>query len=190
MKKYPIIIGLIGALVLIGLTAFIASRSTLDSTQPNSSPSSTENQSAATDVTNISTTTEYKNGPKDDIIESSMIIKISINNKIYKAILEDNATAQAFIATLPQEFTMQELNSNEKYVYLDHALPANPSKPNQIEAGDVMLYGDNCLVIFYKSFATSYSYTKIGHIDKLPILDSDDVTVRIENSATDQGSES
>jgi len=34
-----------------------------------------------------------------------------------------------------------------------------------IKKGDIMLFGNNCLVIFYKSFKTSYSYTKIGHIE-------------------------
>jgi hypothetical protein len=33
-----------------------------------------------------------------------------------------------------------------------------------------MLFGDNCLVIFYVSFDTGYSYLKIGHIDNLPEL--------------------
>lgn len=28
-----------------------------------------------------------------------------------------------------------------------------------------MLYGSSCLVLFYDSFSTSYSYTPIGHID-------------------------
>ena len=41
-----------------------------------------------------------------------------------------------------------------------------------------MLYGDNCLVILYKSFNTNYSYTKIGHIDNLPDLGSNDITVK------------
>jgi len=43
-----------------------------------------------------------------------------------------------------------------------------------------MLFGDNCLVIFYKSFDTSYSYLKIGHINNLPDLGSGNTTVRLE----------
>lgn len=60
---------------------------------------------------------------------------------------------------------MRELNGNEKYYYLNSSLPTNAQKVGYINAGDVMLYGNSCLVIFYESFATSYSYTKIGHIN-------------------------
>ena len=94
--------------------------------------------------------------------------------------LEDNETALEFSKLLPLTVNMKELNGNEKYVYLDDSLPTNPYNPKHIEAGDVMLFGDNCLVIFYKSFDTSYSYTKIGHIDNLPNLGNKDVTVTIE----------
>ena len=43
-----------------------------------------------------------------------------------------------------------------------------------------MLYGNNCLVIFYKSFDTLYSYTKIGHIDYLENLENGSITVKLE----------
>ncbi|MBR4262727.1 MAG: hypothetical protein IKQ35_05125 [Bacilli bacterium] len=107
-------------------------------------------------------------------------VKTIINKKEYKIVLEDNETAKSFVNLLPKEFTMSELNGNEKYIYLDNTLPTNASNPKRINAGDVMLYGNNCLVIFYKSFDTSYSYTKIGHIDNLPNLGNGNITVRFE----------
>ena len=81
---------------------------------------------------------------------------------------------------LPKEFDMNELNRNEKYIYLDKTLPTNQYNPKNIEVGDIMLYGDNCLVVFYKSFDTSYSYTKIGHIENLSDLGNNNVTIKFE----------
>ena len=67
---------------------------------------------------------------------------------------------------------------NKVFVNLDEALPTNSYEPGRVEAGDVMLYGDDCLVIFYKSFDTEYSYTKIGYIDGQPELGAGDVVVK------------
>ena len=107
-------------------------------------------------------------------------IKVIINEKNYTIKLENNKTVEEFIELLPQEYTMNELNGNEKYVYMDSFLATQPYNPKHIEKGDVMLFGDNCLVIFYESFDTSYSYTKIGHIDNLPDLGSGSITVKFE----------
>ena len=107
-------------------------------------------------------------------------IKVVINEKEYILNLDNNKTSMEFINLLPKEFNMNELNGNEKYVYMNDSLSTNSYNPKHIEKGDVMLYGDNCLVIFYKSFDTSYSYTKIGHIDNLEDLGSKDITVRFE----------
>ena len=35
----------------------------------------------------------------------------------------------------------------------------------QISAGDLMLYGNNCLVLFYESFSCGYSCTRLGCVD-------------------------
>lgn len=107
-------------------------------------------------------------------------MKAIINNKEYVINLESNETVNSLIKLLPMEITMSELNGNEKYIYLDNTLPTNSYNPNRINAGDVMLYGNNCLVIFYKSFDTSYSYTKIGHIDNLEDLGTGNITVKLE----------
>ena len=91
-------------------------------------------------------------------------ILIQIGSKSFEAQLEDNATAQAFVQMLPLTLQMEELNGNEKYSYLPESLPTNSERPGRIETGDLMLFGNNCLVLFYQSFSTSYNYTRIGKI--------------------------
>ena len=60
---------------------------------------------------------------------------------------------------------MKELNGNEKYHYFNTEFPANEKSPGKIETGDIMLYGADCLVTFYKSHSTSYQYTSVGKIE-------------------------
>jgi len=122
----------------------------------------------------------YMDESEFDNVKSTTNINVIINGKKYHMSIENNETAQAFVKLLPKEFNMNELNGNEKYIYLDSSLPTNSSKLKYINAGDVMLYGNNCLVIFYQSFDTTYSYTKIGHIDDLANLGNDNIHVIFE----------
>jgi len=92
-------------------------------------------------------------------------MNIKVNNKIFKIVLEDNKTVKSLTQKLPITLEMSDLNNNEKYCYLDFTLPTDSKSVKNIKKGDVMLFGNSCLVIFYKSFTTSYSYTKIGHIE-------------------------
>lgn len=91
-------------------------------------------------------------------------IRLTINNETFTATLEDNETSREFLNKLPLTITMNELNGNEKYYYFD-SLPSNSKKVGKINTGDIMLYSDNCLVLFYDTFNTSYTYTKIGKLD-------------------------
>lgn len=111
-------------------------------------------------------------------------INIKTGDKIFTATLPDNATATAFKALLPLTINMTELNGNEKYFRLPANLPANASNPGTINTGDLMLWDANTIVLFYKSFSTSYTYTKVGKIDDptglAAALGSDDVKVTFE----------
>ena len=96
---------------------------------------------------------------------SNTKMKITIGTTIFTATFYNNATATAFKAKLPMTVNMTELNGNEKYFDLPNSLPTNASNPGTIQTGDVMLYGSNTLVLFYKTYSTSYNYSRIGHIE-------------------------
>ncbi|MCF2699425.1 MULTISPECIES: cyclophilin-like fold protein [Fusobacterium] len=92
------------------------------------------------------------------------IIEVIIKNEHYKVELEDNKSADIFLERLPLKIKVKELNGNEKYGIISKKIPSDRSYSGNIEVGDLMLYGDDCIVLFYKSFYTSYSYTKLGRI--------------------------
>ncbi|MCC6282592.1 MAG: hypothetical protein IT262_18460 [Saprospiraceae bacterium] len=94
-----------------------------------------------------------------------MTLKITIGAHDFTASLSDNPTADALGKMLPMTIFMTELNGNEKYFELPANLPENASSQGTIRAGDLMLYGSNTLVLFYKTFPTPYRYTPIGRID-------------------------
>src|SRR3954471_11455822 len=93
-------------------------------------------------------------------------ITIRIGDEAFGATLSDSPTAAAFAKLLPLSITMSELNGNEKFARLSANVPVQASTPASIRAGDLMLYGSNTLVLFYKSFRTTYRYTVIGRIDE------------------------
>jgi hypothetical protein len=92
-------------------------------------------------------------------------MKVTIGSRTFTATLYDNRTVAAMKAMLPLTVEMTELNGNEKYFHFPTKLPVDAAKPGTIHAGDLMLWQGNSLVLFYKTFPTSYSYTKLGRID-------------------------
>ena len=99
-------------------------------------------------------------------------IIITIKNKKYEAILYDNSTTKELIKKFPITITMSDLNGNEKYYNFYKSFSTSSENVANINKGDIMLFGDNCLVIFYKSFSTRYRYTKLGYIKNLEDLEN------------------
>ncbi|PRZ23450.1 hypothetical protein BC624_105172 [Flavobacterium granuli] len=126
--------------------------------------SETSNNSSI-ESNNTANNSKGENSNNTDNENMSNKIKIKIGSSTFNATLENNATATAFKAMLPMRITMNELNNNEKYFDFSSSLPTKVSNPGTIQTGDLMLYGSRTFVLFYKTFSTSYRYTKLGQID-------------------------
>lgn len=107
--------------------------------------------------------------PADEQTKQEMLtvdrMAIQVGEKTFMATLSSGSAAKEFVARLPLTLSMSELHGNEKYHYLDQSLPTSSEAVGSIRSGDLMLYGSECLVLFYQDFSTSYNYTRLGSID-------------------------
>ncbi|HEL2977313.1 TPA: hypothetical protein UMB92_000118 [Stenotrophomonas maltophilia] len=90
---------------------------------------------------------------------------MTIGERRFAITLADNETARTFAKRCPLTLDMAELNGNEKHAELSQALPADASRPGTIHSGDLMLYGSSTVVVFYRTFRSSYAYTPLARVD-------------------------
>lgn len=137
-----------------------------------------ENRIANSEET-IEEGSENMNNQSEDIK-----INLIVNDKTFTATLNRNQTVNELISMFPMTLHMSDLHANEKYNYLSSTLTTNSSMPGRIYAGDIKLFGNDCLVVFYDSFSTSYSYTDLGRVDDVEGFVSElgrgDVTITFE----------
>lgn len=119
--------------------------------------------------------------PDTGLEETDMMLKVEVNGTTFTATLEDNTAVDAFVEMMreaPIVIEMSDYSGFEKVGSLGTSLPASNSQTTT-QAGDIVLYNSNQIVIFYGS--NSWSYTRLGKIDDLTgweeALGSGDVTV-------------
>ena len=99
---------------------------------------------------------------KLSICEDKYFIKI--NDKEFLFEFKDTETANQIKSKLPFTIMMTNLNGNEVYHEFNSDFKTNEKSVNNINTGDIYLYKSDCLVLFYKSFSTSYKYTEVGKL--------------------------
>lgn len=112
---------------------------------------------------------------------AEMKMSVQVGGEVFSATLENNKAVSELVAMMqesPVVIEMGDYSGFEKVGSLGRSLTASNSQTTT-QAGDIVLYNGNQIVIFYGS--NSWSYTRLGHIDDLTgwedALGSGDVTV-------------
>lgn len=118
---------------------------------------------------------------KENAEEEILNMKVQIGDSVFTATLEKNEAVNALVEMMeeaPVVIEMSDYSGFEKVGSLGTSLSTD-NRQTTTQAGDIVLYNSNQIVIFYGS--NSWSYTRLGHIDDLTgweeALGSGDVTV-------------
>ncbi len=119
-----------------------------------------------------------------------LALELQIGDEVFSAQLYESETTEALLELLPLTIDMEDLHGNEKFFYLSERLPTNSESPEHINAGDIMLYGDDCLVFFYDLLSTSHQYTRLGYIEDVEsftqAVGEGNVTVALDFAGNDE----
>lgn len=112
---------------------------------------------------------------------SVMNMIVQVGGSTFTATLEENAAVDALVEMMeqgPVTIQMSDYSGFEKVGSLGTSLPTS-NQQTTTQAGDIVLYQGNQIVMFYGS--NSWSYTRLGYIDDLTgweeALGGGDVTV-------------
>lgn len=124
------------------------------------------------------TETDIQNNTEENEVAN---MNVQVADVVFSATLEENEAVSALVEMMRESsvvIQMSDYSGFEKVGPLGTSLPASNSQTTT-QAGDIVLYNGNQIVIFYGS--NSWSYTRLGHIDDLTgweeALGSGDVTV-------------
>ncbi|MDO5708898.1 MAG: cyclophilin-like fold protein [Coriobacteriales bacterium] len=114
---------------------------------------------------------EPAEGDAMNAADNRLRIRVAVNGTPFTATLEDGPAAEDLLSALPLTLHMEELHGNEKYNYTDVQFSGDEYVPDVIQTGDLMVYSDTCLVLFYETFDNpGHAYQYVGRIDDVSKL--------------------
>ena len=143
----------------------------------NDTQAQTHSRQAEPSTIESSSQSDILNGSENTVTN----MKVQVGDVVFSATLEENEAVSVLVEMMRESsvvIQMSDYSGFEKVGSLGVSLPASNSQTTT-QAGDIVLYNKNQIVIFYGS--NSWSYTRLGHIDDLTgweeALGSGDVTV-------------
>lgn len=143
-----------------------------------------ENKTDASDPVTTETGKTVQAGEdrqKEENEMSEKIMRVQIGEYTFTAALEDNAATEALTGMMeegPVTVNMRDYAGFEKVGSLETSLPSS-DRQTTTQAGDIVLYQSNQIVMFYGS--NSWSYTRLARVEDLTgwekALGSGNVTV-------------
>ena len=92
--------------------------------------------------------------------------ELVVGENVFPGHLADTEAGTELASRLPLTLEMAELSGNEKYCYTHEEFPGDEETPGELHAGEIWIYSDTCVVLFYKDHANSgYSYKFAGSLD-------------------------
>lgn len=171
-KIFRVLICAIGVMLLAGCGEVQNSASDEPSTDYSANSAEVSIDNSVTDEAAISETEQTSTEQSPEITtdgEESVTMKmnVQVGNNTFTATLEKNKAVDAFVEMMrdkPVTIQMSDYSGFEKVGSLGTSLPTVNSQTTT-QAGDIVLYQGNQIVIFYGS--NSWSYTRLGKIDDL-----------------------
>ena len=152
---------------------------------PSSEPEASEPEAASEEpeesVDGASPEAQAAEREQVEEVDGEMQMNVQVGGSTFTATLEENEAVDALVEMLeqgPVTIQMRDYSGFEKVGPLGTNLPTS-NQQTTTQAGDIVLYQGNQIVMFYGS--NSWSYTRLGHIDDLTgweeALGNGDVTV-------------
>jgi len=94
-----------------------------------------------------------------------MRVKISVNNKVLHAVLDDNATSRAIYDKLPLKLFMQDLYSREMCYHFDESFKTENLRSDNYEVGDLIYWPPmHSFVILYRQNGEKFRRQHLGKV--------------------------